>query len=235
MLRFTLQDHFRFDDADAPSWAYILGKESLTIPGHVVCADGEIRVRKSVAEPAALAVCADLGDAGTLTMQTCLLPDRDAPYNLGIELVRHRLMLILTKLEDWNLTDLPADHPITRELDEVREMFTLALIATGDRAADIAHEALRRAVRLSDMMVRTHAERQLVTRLKTVADKTRRSSVTAPQFGCSTPPDMFSEALARSFRDAFDFLGAPVSWNAIEPEEGKFSFVSTDKWIAWGV
>lgn len=235
MLRFRLHGHFRFDAADAPDWAYVIGKECLTIPGHVVCADGEIRVRKSVSDPAGLAVCADLGDAGRLTMQTCLLPDRDAPYDLGVELVRHRVMLILTKLEDWNLTDLPADHPIMQELDEVRELFTKALIGTSTEREDPAYEALRRAVRLSESIVRLHAERQLRTRMKAIGDKTRKATVTTPQIGCLTPPDQFSEHLTRSFRDAFDFLGAPVSWNVIEPEEGKFSFVSTDKWIAWAV
>ena len=53
--------------------------------------------------------------------------------------------------------------------------------------------------------------------------------------GCLAPPDLFGEGLTRAFRGSFDFLGAPVSWNIIEPEEGKFSFVSSDKWIAWGV
>lgn len=235
MLRFRLDDRLRFEPADAPEWAYVVGKENLTIPGHIVCADGEIRVRKSAPEAAALAVRADLGEAGERTVQTCLLPDRETPYSLSVELVRHRLMLILTKLEDWNLTDLPPDHPVMRGLDEVRELFTRALIEPEPDAADCAHKALCRAVELSEAMVRIHAERQLRIRMKAIADPSRRNSVSTPLIGCLTPPDLFSEALTRSFKGSFDFLGAPVSWNIIEPEEGKFSFVSSDKWIAWGV
>ncbi len=235
MLRFRLDDRLRFEPTDTPEWAYVLGKESLTIPGQIVCAEGEIRVRKSVGEAAALAVRADFGAAGERTLQTCLLPDREAPYSLAVELVRHRLMLILAKLEDWNLTDLPADHEIMRGLDEVRANFTRALIEDEPASCQAAHEALGRAVELSESIVRAHAERQLRTRIRAISDPDRRSSVSAPMIGCLAPPDLFGEGLTRAFRGSFDFLGAPVSWNIIEPEEGKFSFVSSDKWIAWGV
>ncbi len=66
---------------------------------------------------------------GVLTLQTCLLPERDEPYLLTLELARHRLMLFLYKLEDWQLFDLPRDHQIMQLFEQARLTFTDALVA----------------------------------------------------------------------------------------------------------
>ena len=80
MLRFRLDDRLRFEPTDTPEWAYVLGKESLTIPGQIVCAEGEIRVRKSVGEAAALAVRADFGAAGSAVFFAASLTGTRAPF-----------------------------------------------------------------------------------------------------------------------------------------------------------
>ncbi|RMH12045.1 MAG: hypothetical protein D6695_07795 [Planctomycetota bacterium] len=66
---------------------------------------------------------------GVLTLQTCLLPEREEPYLLSLELARHRLMLFLYKLEDWQLFDLPRDHPVMQLFEQARLTFTDALVA----------------------------------------------------------------------------------------------------------
>ncbi|GAB4386701.1 MAG: hypothetical protein Kow0022_16470 [Phycisphaerales bacterium] len=71
----------------------------------------------------------DLRPLGVLTLQTCLLPEREEPYLLSLELARHRLMLFLNKLEDWQLFDLPRDHPVMVLFEQARMTFTDALVA----------------------------------------------------------------------------------------------------------
>ncbi len=66
---------------------------------------------------------------GVLTLQTCLLPERNEPYLLSLELARHRLMQFLVKLEEWQLFDLPLDHPIMVLFEQARLTFTDALVA----------------------------------------------------------------------------------------------------------
>ena len=53
------------------------------------------------ADTAALALQYRVGNIGEFTLQTCLLPDRDQPYLLCLELARHRVMTLYAKLEDW--------------------------------------------------------------------------------------------------------------------------------------
>jgi Glycosyl hydrolase family 10 len=66
---------------------------------------------------------------GVLTLQTCLLPEREEPYLLSLELARHRLMQFLIKLEEWQLFDLPRDHPVMSLFEQARLTFTDALVA----------------------------------------------------------------------------------------------------------
>ena len=68
---------------------------------------------------------------GTVTLQTCLLPEREKPYLLSLELARHRLMLLLNKLEDWALFDLAPTDPGMVLFEKARKAFTEAVVAQG--------------------------------------------------------------------------------------------------------
>lgn len=67
--------------------------------------------------------------SGRLTLETCLLPERDEPYLLSLELARRRLMLFLNCLEEWQLFALAPDSPIMRLFERARVAFTEALVA----------------------------------------------------------------------------------------------------------
>lgn len=65
---------------------------------------------------------------GRLSLRTCLLPPRERPYLLSLELARHRIMLFLNRLEDWALFDLSPDDPIMVQFELARQTFTQALV-----------------------------------------------------------------------------------------------------------
>ena len=48
------------------------------------------------------------GPMGRIMLQTCLLPQRERPYDLAIELARHRIKMFIAKCEEWQMFDL--DH-----------------------------------------------------------------------------------------------------------------------------
>ncbi len=66
---------------------------------------------------------------GRLTLETCLLPERERPYLLSLELARKRLMMFLNCLEEWQLFDLPPESPIMGLFERARTAFTHALVA----------------------------------------------------------------------------------------------------------
>ena len=157
MLRFVAPDRSAVMVQGVLAGAYLLGPDSVPIAGEVVVEDGLIRCEKGSREAAAVGLQVDLdaqrldglGDEftsepiiddirlqplGILGLQTCLLPDRDRPYILSLELARHRIMLFLTKLEDWQAFDIAPDSQVMRLFNEARNVFTRALVASGSRA-----------------------------------------------------------------------------------------------------
>lgn len=119
--------------------AHMFGADDVPIQADVKAVNGTgvsiIRCEKRTAESAGLSVQMAVEPAGpsrpigTITLQTCLLPDRDKPYLLSLELARHRLMLVLNKLEDWALFDLPPTDPGPAMFERARKAFTDALVA----------------------------------------------------------------------------------------------------------
>lgn len=120
------------------------------------------------------------GQGGLVTVQTCLLPERERPYLLSLELARHRLMLVLNKLEDWALFDLPATDPGMQLFEQARRAFTEALVAhaEGSRAAangpgalysqeadKLARRALALGVQAGEALTLTQARTQFAKRM----------------------------------------------------------------------
>lgn len=134
---------------------HLVGPDNVPVAGDIRLEGGLIVCAKGSSEAAGLSIQVDLDrgalDAvtkhdlpdlasaepmaplGSLTLQTCLLPERDRPYLLSVELARYRLMLLLNKLEEWQLFDLSADHPVMRVFEQARAAFTNALVAQGPR------------------------------------------------------------------------------------------------------
>jgi len=173
MLSFLVFEGDQPQDERVLRHAHILGPESVPVSGEIRFENGVIFCTKPTAEAGALGVQVGLdqttinelnlspnsddetsgipGVLGQLTLRTCLLPERERPYLLSLELARHRLMLYLNKLEDWQLFDLGADHPVTVLFERARLAFTRALVAQGQAGQDAPHgfnaEAHRQAVR----------------------------------------------------------------------------------------
>ncbi|MEM9373562.1 MAG: hypothetical protein AAGA55_07945, partial [Planctomycetota bacterium] len=108
--------------------ASIVGPDGVPATGSASLSGGVIRCEKTTTEAAALSlpvtldatVLASIGQVrlpdgsslsplGELVLQTCLLPERDKAYALTLELARHRMMLILNKLEEWRSFEIALD------------------------------------------------------------------------------------------------------------------------------
>jgi len=227
MIRFRVYD----ENGPASEWplvnAHLLGRDDIVMRGKVSFRDGEIVCRKQ--GPLAVALCLqhDAGRMGRLMLQTCLLPERDEPYDLTVELARHRIKMFIAKSEEWQMFDLSDTHPATRHWEQARRLLTEALTAPDPLAADrAAREALSQAIHASERLTMAHAELLLHRRYATRA----ASSVA---LGVRIWPKREGKGLREVVSSNFDVVAVPLRWRDLEVEEGKYDWGPLDRWMEW--
>ena len=90
MLKFEVYDDGRTPDRWPLRNAYLIGTDGNPVRADIAYEDRLLIVDKREAGTAALALQHPCGDLGEVTVQTCLLPERDEPYLLTLELARHQ-------------------------------------------------------------------------------------------------------------------------------------------------
>ncbi len=219
------------DSADPPLVlrnAHLLGADNIAVRGSIQFDGSTITCDKRAVGPAALSLQIPVGDVGEVTVQTCLLPDCDEPYLLYLELARHRLMLLLSKQEDWMMFDLPADHPAMKRSQLARSLFVKALNVDDDEAATqrLARESLAAAADASEELALAHAD--LLHNRRRQSGNYRRAVL-----GCGVALEQTTEQIRRSLSANFDYVAVPTRWRRIEPQEQQYDWSLLDNWAEW--
>lgn len=279
MLSFTATDRITPDADGKVPGASIVGPDGVPATGSASISGGVIRCEKTTTEAAALSLSialdaaalasigpvklpggSSLSPLGELVLQTCLLPERERPYMLTLELARHRMMLVLNKLEEWRSFEVDANDPVMRVIDFARDAFTQALVASRPapdgtvepeserlalRALWISVEASERLVASQTKLdfggparVQMHAKAsdELGSTLP-VLHPTRAGLVlpTAPTIGTAVWPGNATDQAKNLARPVSDFITLPMRWVEMEPAEGEYAFARTDRWIEWAI
>lgn len=220
--------------------AHLIGADDVPLTATLSQEGDLIRCLKHTPDAAALSLVCDAGDCGRLALRTCLLPERDQPYLLSLELARRRIMLFLTKLEEWLNCDLRTDDPSMLLFERARAVFTQALACPRDAKGDyspeqdrLALEALRLSIEAGERLSVLVAEAMLTTRLHAAAKGA--VPIAAWALGCAVSREHASAALQKVAGESFDFIVKPMRWTELEPDEGEYDWTKTDKWVEWAV
>ena len=167
-VKFEIYRNGQKQSAFQPIAAIVLGPESVPIPGDVSFKNGLLIAERIDDHPIGIGLLWDTGEAGVYHIETTRLPHREAPYNLNVELARHRMMRLVQKWEDWNLFDFPRADKFQQAFDEAQDKFATALgqLSEPAVAARTADEALTMALNLSEEISLFHGE-LLLNRRKT--------------------------------------------------------------------
>jgi hypothetical protein len=229
MLKFEV-----FENAGpAKSWplrsAYLVGADGNPIRGTLEFEGGAIVADKREAGSAALVLLHPCGDLGELVLQTCLLPERDEPYLLNLELARHRLMTLYSKLEDWSMFELPADHPVLKRLEEARQLFVESLCLRNHdpvKSDELASKCLEAAIDGTEELALAHSDLLLNRRRETRA-------VPKLAIGSGIAPSMSDERVRMGLSSNFDFVLVPAPWKMLCPTENTYDWSVLDSWAEW--
>ena len=209
--------------------AYLLGSDNSAMRGSIAFEAGNIICTKREAGPVSLVLQRRVRDCGELMVQTCLLPDREQPYLLALELARHRLMLLYNKFEEWFLFDLPEDNPAVRRFDIARRLFIEAICQENEnpqRADKLATESLVKAIDGSEELALEHARRFLDRRKNT-------KSLPKQPVGAGVMLSQNDDRIRGALLTNLDFVCLPAPWRLLAPEEGEYRWDLLDNWAQW--
>ncbi|MFO0829585.1 MAG: hypothetical protein U0572_15710 [Phycisphaerales bacterium] len=228
-LLFRVLDPASFGSGAADA-AHLLGADDLPMRGEVRIRENLVRCQFFDDDIAALSLPIKAGRAGTLMLQTCVLPSREEPYLLLVELARHRIKHFVQKCEDWQMWDPDLARGAMRLWEEAREIFAQALLAPSASESEIrAKKSLERSIEASEHLAMSHAEILLHRRFgHRPASSTTLGVVARP----STP--LLPKILETLQRDA-DVLQIPMNWREIEPKRGKRDYSAIDRWVNWAI
>jgi len=228
MLKFAVYENGQPATDFALRNAHLLGADNIGMRGSITMDGHHIVCEKRAMGPVALSLLFHLEGVGELMLQTCLLPDREEPYLLSLELARHRLMLLLAKQEDWMMFDLPVEHPTMKRSATARQQFVQALSRVDQpaEADEIARAALAAGIDASEELALSHAE-VLFTRRKQSGQFHRGL------FGCGVGVQQTSDKIRASLLANFDYLMLPMRWKQIEPNEQQYDWSLLDSWAEW--
>ena len=227
MLRFAVHD----EHGPATSWdlnaPLLLDQEDLVVPGTVRFRDGCIECKRAGSRAIGLGLLYDTGACGRLALQTCLLPDREEPYHLTVELARHRIAIFLAKSEEWQMLDLSEEHPAMALWESARQLLTKSLVAKDPGVAERhAREALVKGIEASERLAMAHAEILLHRRYQE-----RPASSTT--LGVRVHPVRHGSAIGDLLKKHFDLVVMPMQWPVLVPSKGRYDWEHTDRWMAW--
>ena len=212
----------------APVAAYAVGPEGVPMAGRVAFEQGLLRLDATAhaAGAAGVALLWDAGRAGAFVLETTRLPPRDAPYNLNVELARHRLMRLVQKQEDWYLFDFPSAEPLNERLKAAQATFADALgqLDDGPAAAALADAALAEGLALGDEYAHFHADLLL---------NRRRHQGMLPRtlYGVRADPSVGNQKYRQTLADSFDFAVLPMGWKLLQPEEDVYKTEALDECV----
>jgi hypothetical protein len=231
MLKFLVFE----DGQPARRWpirnAYLVGSDSAAVRAAIAFEGGAVVCDKREPGAAALALQVEAGECGELTLQTCLLPDRDHPYVLMLELARHRLMTLYGRLEEWIMFELGADHPVTKRVELARKLFIEALCQQQDdpaKADKLARQCLEVAIDGTEELALAHAEMLLNRRKAT-------GSIPRYALGAGVCLEQTNDRLRAGIQANVDYVAVPTPWKALAPGQGEYNFTALDNWVEWAV
>ncbi len=209
--------------------AYLIGSDNNAVRATFTVDQGVLFCDKRETGVAALALQVSLGDHGEMTLSTCLLPDREEPYLLMLELARKRVMTLYNKCEDWGMFEIRPEHSIAQHMEKARQLFIEALCFTESdpgKCDEMARQSIVAAIDGSEELAIVHADLLL---------NRRRSTGSLPRhlIGCGTPLKQRHARLREGIRAHFDFLSLPTPWKLLNPEEGQYQWDLLEDWVTW--
>ena len=222
-MRFQVFENGRVANKFNLHGAYLVGTDGIPVrKTQITFEKGLIECKKPNAETAGLALLWPVEGFGNVILPTTCLPERTSLYNLNVEIVRAKLMQIISKREEWSFFDGVDGAGDTSK--EAQDLFIQALqnISDAPLASRLADESLKRALIFSEKLAAEQAESLLGTRAKS-------HGFGRGCLGCRIEPAQIDNPqYIEKLLQLFAFVTVPINWARIEPQKGVYDFSAVD-------
>ncbi len=226
MLRFAVHSPRSSRVKVDASRGYLLGANDRAVSGKIRTRDGMLECQIESSKAAAVNIECETAEMGRLALSTCLLEQRDEPYQLMLELARHRIKHFIAKCEDWQVWDHPGAAEALSKWNEAREHFTAAMTSADSQTSEEhASKALVAGLKASERLAIAHAQILMHRRF---GSRAASKLVLGVRADTSIQPTRAAATLKE-----FDMVSLPLPWSKIEVAPGAFDFKIVEPWLSW--
>jgi hypothetical protein len=205
------------------------GPDNMPWPTEVEVAPARLTVRRSVDESGYLVVPWEVDGSGRLMGSTATLMERPTPYHLQVEHARGKINQVRCQAADWVAGGLALPEDLAARIRQATLAFGRAVIQPpSEEAGRQAQEALTQGYRAAHDLVQVYVEQVFQIRHQR---SPALDTVLCVPLAAGVPEGAAAAALLGSCNS----VRLPLSWHAVEPGEGQFSWEPHDALLDWAL
>ncbi|WP_197453325.1 endo-1,4-beta-xylanase [Caulifigura coniformis] len=225
---------FYVDPASAPAvWptghrAYITSFDGRVHSTRVDFDDRILTFRRQQQESGKLHIPWAIPGRGRPVVSTTSLPEREQPYVLPLELARGKLAEVREQAAVWQQLRMVMPPEYTRSQQTAFQLLARASSSQDDLelTCRLAEESLRNSFDAAELLTREYVAQRRASRPAAGAP---RSAL----LGARLDADLLNLPIADRLPGVFGAVAVPIEWNAIEPDEGNYSWDAVNRVMAY--
>ncbi len=214
--------------AKAAQFAYLSGLDDIAWRTRVVVQGDILVADRGENESGSLHILWNVLGRGQVLLATATLVERQAPYNLPVELARGTANRLKANVVAWEQAGLPVPSYVAARTETALKEFVAAVAALEQplEAADHAQRSIGAALDAGDHLIAEFGEQAAKVR----AQQTVKQTIL---FGGDLDSLVPDTTLSEAFTEAFNTAIVRMPWNQIEAQQGTRSWNVVDGQVAW--
>lgn len=203
------------------------GQDNMPYATQVLLDEDRLILHRAIDESGSMLVPWQVEGAGRVMVATASLMERLAPYHLPIELARGKVNQLRCQTADWQLGGLLLPDNLAEKIRRATQTFRRTLFEPGsEESRTLAEQALAECFRAGNQLVRTYIHQVFQVRH-------HRQPRLETHWGCRLAPGEPAPEHRSRFLEAFNTVFLPISWQRIEPDQGRRDWQAFDELVHW--
>ncbi|MBI1900844.1 MAG: hypothetical protein HYS13_07005, partial [Planctomycetia bacterium] len=210
--------------------AYFTARDRFLLPIRTRQTDDGLVVERSVSDSGFFHIPWQVTGHGELTLATAWLMERQAPYQLQVELARGKINQVRNQMAEWQAIGLGVPDDVRAVLSRASAQFYEAATMQQNppEAARCAEQAIAAAAAASQALAQCYCEQALSARVRTSG---RVDTLLGVNLGGSLPAPKLLPSLAA----ASTGVCVPLNWHDVEATERAYDWSVSDQQLDWAM